>query len=251
MTLTDTPIDPRGAALLRAICLHPADLSRREVYADWLEEHGQEMRADFIRVQIAITKRMQGPVGPVPEDSPYLLADPNYYAFRRRERELLYGVCGLDVEALPIVKGLTRGNYVGSGHYGWFPRDWFLRDNHAPERDIQAEFRNGFPEIITCQCAEWLQHGPQIVAMTPVVEVRLSEAMHMQYGSTLQQAMLADGIPVQLPQNEAALVWARRKAGLDVQCWQCEGYGTLLGSAGDKGNPQCDVCNGTGWRPAD
>lgn len=40
--------------LLAAILDDPADNARRLVYADWLEEHGQQERGEFIRVQIEI-----------------------------------------------------------------------------------------------------------------------------------------------------------------------------------------------------
>lgn len=40
------------AALLHAICAHPDDDTPRLVYADWLDEHDQPERAEFIRVQV-------------------------------------------------------------------------------------------------------------------------------------------------------------------------------------------------------
>jgi uncharacterized protein (TIGR02996 family) len=40
-----------GEALFRAVCEEPWDDAVRLVYADWLEEHGQPQRADFIRFQ--------------------------------------------------------------------------------------------------------------------------------------------------------------------------------------------------------
>ena len=46
-----------GAGLLRAILDDPHDDVPRLVYADWLEEHGDEterVRAEFIRVQIEL-----------------------------------------------------------------------------------------------------------------------------------------------------------------------------------------------------
>lgn len=42
------------AALLAAIIAQPEEDTPRLVYADWLQEHGQESRATFIRVQVAI-----------------------------------------------------------------------------------------------------------------------------------------------------------------------------------------------------
>ena len=44
---------PGYQPFLRAICENPADDAPRLVYADWLDEHGDPDRAEFIRVQIA------------------------------------------------------------------------------------------------------------------------------------------------------------------------------------------------------
>ncbi len=43
-------------ALLRAVCDNPDDDTPRLVFADWLQEHGDEARAEFIRVQIEIAR---------------------------------------------------------------------------------------------------------------------------------------------------------------------------------------------------
>ncbi len=40
-----------GDALYRAILDEPGDVLRRLVFADWLEEHGQLERAEFVRIQ--------------------------------------------------------------------------------------------------------------------------------------------------------------------------------------------------------
>jgi uncharacterized protein (TIGR02996 family) len=44
------------AALLRAIYANPDDDTPRLVYADWLDEHGQPERAEFIRVQVELAR---------------------------------------------------------------------------------------------------------------------------------------------------------------------------------------------------
>jgi uncharacterized protein (TIGR02996 family) len=44
-------------ALLRAVCEHPREDTPRLVYADWLQEHGQDERAEFIRRDIAMSHR--------------------------------------------------------------------------------------------------------------------------------------------------------------------------------------------------
>ncbi len=43
-------------ALIRAIIDHPEDDLPRLVFADWLEEHGAALRAEFIRAQIELTQ---------------------------------------------------------------------------------------------------------------------------------------------------------------------------------------------------
>ncbi|HYT91149.1 MAG TPA: TIGR02996 domain-containing protein [Gemmataceae bacterium] len=43
-------------ALLRAVIDNPDDDGPRLVYADWLEEHGDAERAEFIRIQIAVAE---------------------------------------------------------------------------------------------------------------------------------------------------------------------------------------------------
>jgi uncharacterized protein (TIGR02996 family) len=45
-------------AFLADICEHPDDDAPRLVYADWLEEHGDQGRADFIRAQCADPRRV-------------------------------------------------------------------------------------------------------------------------------------------------------------------------------------------------
>lgn len=44
-------------ALLAAIIAHPDDDTPRLVYADWLDEHGDAARAEFIRVEVQIAHR--------------------------------------------------------------------------------------------------------------------------------------------------------------------------------------------------
>jgi uncharacterized protein (TIGR02996 family) len=44
-------------ALLRAVCEAPEDNAPRLIYADWLDEHGDPMQAEFIRQHIAMGPR--------------------------------------------------------------------------------------------------------------------------------------------------------------------------------------------------
>ncbi|MCI0462297.1 MAG: TIGR02996 domain-containing protein [Gemmataceae bacterium] len=64
-------------ALLRAVLEDPDDEGVRLVYADWLEEHGEQARAEFIRVQVELAQL-----------PPY---DPPRFDLERRARQLLAG----------------------------------------------------------------------------------------------------------------------------------------------------------------
>jgi uncharacterized protein (TIGR02996 family) len=74
-----------GEALLAAVIAESADDLPRLAYADWLEEHGDDARAEFIRVQVRLGRGCnvcdgtgRNAVSPCP-----------CALLRRRERELL------------------------------------------------------------------------------------------------------------------------------------------------------------------
>jgi uncharacterized protein (TIGR02996 family) len=52
----ELPMTERDA-LFAAVCANPDDDTPRLVFADWLQEHGEEKRAAFIRAQIALFRR--------------------------------------------------------------------------------------------------------------------------------------------------------------------------------------------------
>src|SRR5262245_59570255 len=62
-------------ALLAVIWEHPHEDTPRLIYADWLDEHGQPERAEFIRVQIELAKVNRWDDAPEP-------------ALKQREKEL-------------------------------------------------------------------------------------------------------------------------------------------------------------------
>lgn len=233
-----------GEQLLRAICLHPEDDDRRLVYTDWLEDNDQQERAEFIRLQVRIAALER-------------TCGCGRCVRKRGGGQCHNGPCAVDQEREELADGRSRQAFLRQ-------RERELRESSAvicylTDLPFNAELprnaiRRGFVEAIKCDCDTWLQHGSAVVLAHPIMELELTEAMHLQYGSALQQQMLADGIPVQLPQNEAALTWARRKAGLEVRCSECGGTGsqTVYDIGGSiVGNQSCDDCYGDGWRTAD
>src|SRR5687767_4492465 len=53
---------PGHEALLRAIIADPDDTTLRLAYADWLEEHDEAERAEFVRVQCRLANLGFGPI---------------------------------------------------------------------------------------------------------------------------------------------------------------------------------------------
>jgi uncharacterized protein (TIGR02996 family) len=97
-----------AAALLAAIRAAPDDDAPRLIYADWLDEHGQPERAEFIRVQVELARA----------ETP---------ALRRREAELL--ASHHDAFAGPLAAPhlrfkFERGLISGFGHNGVFVRPY-------------------------------------------------------------------------------------------------------------------------------
>ena len=157
-----------GDALLAAICADPADDLPRLAYADWLEEHDDAARAEFVRVQCELARLPHGPghiLGAMRDPSVERVGRlcqvvARADALRRRERELLgayYGPPG-------GVRHAGRLAFAGAAF-----RPVALR----PEE--QLTFRRGFVAAITCTLAVWLKHGPSLVKAAPLEEVRVSD----------------------------------------------------------------------------
>src|SRR3954454_1972729 len=85
-----------GEALLRAIIEAPGDDTPRLVYADWLDEHDDPARAEFIRAQCSLDKMADD--------------DPRRPALREREQDLL-----------------RQYGWVWAEELGWQVSEWAYR----------------------------------------------------------------------------------------------------------------------------
>jgi len=156
--------------LLAAILDDPAADAPRLIFADWLEEHGQPERAEFIRVQCEIARltawQETNPRYRELCECRRLLENDRpciWCRLRQRERELLQQYCRqwcdlpgpwLPVQYLPEV-ALVRYQYAGYV--------------------VGCRFCRGFVEMVRCLCGDWLEHGPAIVQQCPVQKVWLSD----------------------------------------------------------------------------
>lgn len=149
-------------AFLTAICVDPFDDTPRLVYADWLDEHRQPERAEFIRTQIELAKMacvlMQHPppCGPT-------RAGPKCEQLRRRSQLLLDAAVGKGGWA--DATGGTIGLPMGSA----------------------VIWARGFVESVECRYDPWAEHGDAIVRAQPVTRVRLTTGPLVLWNDTLRR----------------------------------------------------------------
>jgi uncharacterized protein (TIGR02996 family) len=138
---------PEWELLLKAVVASPDDDLPRLVAADWLDEHGEPERAEFIRVQIERAK-----------------ADSTELNWREKAlwNNPFYGPLWAQ-EACPTIATLGFNSPTGDTL-----RDLWLVGSE------RVTFRRGFPFRVRCTAAEWLRFGSGIVPRQPVRELSLS-----------------------------------------------------------------------------
>jgi uncharacterized protein (TIGR02996 family) len=122
-------------AFFRAIEAAPEDDSPRLVYADWLEEHGDDARAEFIRAQCQLARLDEG--------------DPRRDELLRREQDLLKG---------------HRDRWLAE-----LPADLCLVNEYQPT------FARGFPDNLEVACAAFVERSEELFRATPVQHVRIKD----------------------------------------------------------------------------
>jgi uncharacterized protein (TIGR02996 family) len=134
-------------AFLQAIREAPDDDAPRLIYADWLEEHGQTDRAEFIRLQcrrFGITDM-----------------DPNAAGLQARAEELLRDNWDTWVGPLRELAGRLRGRTA---------ERWMV-EAYYPDR--LRHFRRGFVDAITLDAERFLQHANSLLTLIPLRELLL------------------------------------------------------------------------------
>lgn len=127
------------ASFMRAIVASPEDDLPRLIYADWLDEHGEDKRAEFIRVQCRISElcawRREGNA-----------KHPEFDSLLARESTLW------SANVSPMREWLAT---FGIDH-------------------SHCVFARGFVSAVTCSWLDWRLHAAAIRAATPLEQVRLT-----------------------------------------------------------------------------
>ena len=132
------------AALLRAVIADPDDDLPRLVYADWLDEHGQDERAEFIRLHVGRSVQVTAA-----EDFQALKGSSEYRD--RMER----------IQLLRWTHGRRWAAEIAPG---------FLRERSGPP----PWFERGFIEEASLPARAYLRELDRIYANTPLRKVRLT-----------------------------------------------------------------------------
>jgi uncharacterized protein (TIGR02996 family) len=125
-----------GSALLAAIAAHPEEDTPRLAYADWLDEHGFPVRAEFIRIQIEIKKYAH-----LPSKQQQGYAD----LYRRQN----------------AIKTYHRRELLGPLGDEFTAAEW----NH------DVIFDRGFLAELTLDAEQFFRHTDSIAAMKPLPDI--------------------------------------------------------------------------------
>jgi uncharacterized protein (TIGR02996 family) len=134
-------------AFLLAIRDEPDDDAPRLIYADWLEDHGEEARAEFIRAQCERVR---------PDADPARAAELGPRAWR------------LLVENWEAWVGPLRGLVGPDG--ARLGEQWLMGGPHA---DGLSRFRRGFVESLTLRAEVLLAWGDDVYRQLPLRHLRL------------------------------------------------------------------------------
>ncbi len=136
-------------SLLRAVLLSPADDLPRLVLADWLDEHGQPERAEFIRVQVEEARfdchHPFAPSGPVPWCRRCVLRHRGRRLLTRHGASWAAGVAVLfDLRRWESTGEKGRRDAVTPGLIGWEFRRGFVAEVRGPLDAVRANL----PELV-------------------------------------------------------------------------------------------------------
>lgn len=138
---------PQREAFLQSVCEEPDDLATRLIFADWLEDHGDPDRAEFIRIQCELS-------GDIDEPARLL-------GLQARESELLR---------------VHRRRWNGELHR-LLSRTALANQVDSRRGLIKSwTYRRGFVEAISMQTRAFVQHPDVIFRLGPIKFIRLWES---------------------------------------------------------------------------
>jgi uncharacterized protein (TIGR02996 family) len=188
-------------AFLRAIRENPADDTARLVFADWLQEHGEPERAEFIRLQIELAGLEAAERARFNEETDWRACTgiaatwcPNCgeCSCPNREESMDDPGCPLHsadsphccLDNLAYRRERLREREAELFNADWLPpcdgqlREWYFTRfpaNHAPERPFSFVVRRGFVAKVGLAWDDFVKYAPSVFAAHPIEAVLLTD----------------------------------------------------------------------------
>jgi uncharacterized protein (TIGR02996 family) len=200
-----------GGALLAAVLEHPGDDTPRLVYADWLDDHGRERRAAFVRREVARRVPPDAPGGRFPQAIPWTKRDclTQYWGADGNTRLWRAGEIREACEALPV-------------------------GDTMPHRVV---FRRGFAARLSIDLADWQTHAPALLDAHPLERVEVADVPGLTFevrrdapGWVLAGRVVVPGAEWRRENGNADRVWLVRAAPAFVR----DIVDSLRAQAGDR-----------------
>lgn len=172
------------SALVGQILTRPADDTPRLVYADWLDDHGQTDRAEFVRVQCEITREYPGH-----NDHPEyasedwhrrdVAANGECHGCQLLDRQRLLWAVISPAFAAPTDRLIRRPRTILVS-YPLAPAVTYwlghqTRPGVGPEDELNLLVRRGFVSEIRLPLAVFLAHARDLFAAHPITAVVLTD----------------------------------------------------------------------------
>lgn len=180
-SVTDVHQHPDWAAFLAAIRADPKDDTARLVVADWLDEHGEGERAEFIRVQVALAGLSEPEEKSIGGSLVRSRAERTKSACLECRRIESDDLCPFHTLSESEDAGWYGGVLVGilEQSEGSLPAGTIVhrvaeRPAHLP-RQPEAYVSRGFIGEVCCSAADWLERSEAILSAHPIEHVRLHD----------------------------------------------------------------------------
>jgi uncharacterized protein (TIGR02996 family) len=187
-------VTERDVALAEIIA-NPDDDGPRLLFADWLEDHGEGRRAEFIRVQCELAK-LDADDGESVADTTrevagaWIVRAEQREALQRRERELFAVVVDGPLDVLP-------GTPIHAEPLGMSGR------RQVDDATALFIYRRGFVEVAWLASDDFLRRAAALFLAYPIREVRLTDGV---VDSTTVRPIERWGIPPHVVEALRAVV---------------------------------------------
>jgi uncharacterized protein (TIGR02996 family) len=135
-------------AFLDHIIDNPEDDVARLVFADWLEEHGEEERAEFIRIQCALAEKEREAM------------DRDLKKVRSLQRQ---------------EKFLLQKIHKKVEGFEWTNAGWWSWPLGSMDNEYQERFHRGFIDTVVCDLESWIKYSKILLQTNPIQTITITD----------------------------------------------------------------------------